>query len=93
MKNIIIFGGGFDPIHNGHMNMAINASKALNAEVFFVPARIAVWKSESIASPEQKIEMVELAIKEAGKEAAVVTKAPEAKTLTYTGSAQKDNML
>ncbi|MCR4911837.1 MAG: nicotinate (nicotinamide) nucleotide adenylyltransferase [Bacilli bacterium] len=68
MKNIIIFGGGFDPIHNGHMNMAINASKALNAEVFFVPARIAVWKSESIASPEQKIEMVELAIKEAGKE-------------------------
>ena len=68
MKNIIIFGGGFDPIHNGHMNMAINASNALNAEVFFVPARISVWKSQSGATAIQKIDMINLAIKDAGKE-------------------------
>ena len=64
MKNIVIFGGGFDPIHNGHMNMAKNASKALDAEVFFVPARISVWKNESGATIEDKIKMIELAIEE-----------------------------
>ena len=60
--NIIIFGGAFDPIHNGHMNMAIKAQKTLNGEVFFVPAPISVWKDSS-APIEDKINMLELAIK------------------------------
>ena len=64
MKNIVIYGGGFDPIHNGHMNMALNASKALNAEVFFVPARVAIWKEKSLVSNEDRVNMVNLAIKE-----------------------------
>lgn len=63
MKNIILFGGAFDPIHNGHINMAEKASKQLQADVFFIPARISVWKEES-APIEDKIAMVELAIKE-----------------------------
>ena len=67
MKNIIIYGGAFDPVHNGHMQMAIKASEALSAEVFFVPARISVWKKES-AKIEDKIAMLELAIKEYDKE-------------------------
>ena len=67
MKNIIIYGGAFDPVHNGHMQMAIKASEALSAEVFFVPARISVWKKES-AKIEDKIAMLELAIKEYEKE-------------------------
>ena len=66
MSNIVIYGGGFDPIHNGHINMALNASKALDAEVFFVPARISVWKEESGASGIQKLEMIDLVIKETG---------------------------
>ena len=67
MKNIIIYGGAFDPVHNGHMQMAIKASEALSAEVFFVPACISVWKNES-AKIEDKIAMLELAIKEYGRE-------------------------
>ena len=61
MKNIVLFGGAFDPIHNGHLNMAKEASNQLDADIFFIPARISVWKQES-APIEDKIKMVELAI-------------------------------
>ena len=63
MKNIVLFGGAFDPIHNGHINMAKEASDQLDADIFFIPARISVWKNES-APIEDKIKMVELAIKD-----------------------------
>ena len=66
MKNIVIYGGGFDPIHNGHLNMALNASKELDAEVFFVPAHVSVWKEKSEVTDEDKVKMVELAIKYSG---------------------------
>ena len=66
MKNIVIYGGGFDPIHNGHLNMALNASKELDAEVFFVPAHVSVWKERSEVTDEDKVKMVELAIKYSG---------------------------
>ena len=62
MKNIVLFGGAFDPIHNGHINMAKQASNQLDADIFFIPARISVWKKES-APIEDKVKMVELAIK------------------------------
>ena len=62
MKNIVLFGGAFDPIHNGHINMALEASTQLDADIFFIPARISIWKSQS-APIEDKMKMVELAIK------------------------------
>ena len=34
----ILFGGAFDPIHEGHIKMARNASKQFDADVIFVPA-------------------------------------------------------
>ena len=61
MKNIVLFGGAFDPIHNGHINMAKEASRQLDADIFFIPARISVWKNDS-APIEDKIKMIELAI-------------------------------
>ncbi|MCR5505473.1 MAG: nicotinate-nucleotide adenylyltransferase [Bacilli bacterium] len=59
--NIIIFGGAFDPIHHGHLNMAQKAQKDLDGEVYFVPAPISVWKDSS-APIEDKINMIKLAI-------------------------------
>ena len=61
--NRVLFGGGFDPIHLGHLNMAEKASKELDADVIFIPAPISIWKKESV-SIEHKIVMVELAIKD-----------------------------
>lgn len=60
---IILFGGAFDPVHYGHMNMAERAADFFDANVIFIPARVAVWKNESI-SPEHKINMLKLAISE-----------------------------
>ena len=53
--NRIIFGGGFDPVHLGHINMALIAKKSLNAEVIFVPAKIAIWKNDSIEAKHNMI--------------------------------------
>lgn len=61
--NRIIFGGAFDPVHNGHINMARKAAKQLGGEVIFVPAPISVWKQSS-APTEDKIAMLKLAIKD-----------------------------
>ena len=67
MRNIIIFGGAFDPIHNTHINMAKKACAFLNnALVYFVPTRTPRWKiSEATAS--QRLKMVELAIQKEKK--------------------------
>lgn len=66
MKNIVLFGGSFDPIHNGHINMALEAQKALGGpnycEIIFIPNRVSVWKDQSI-DPIHKINMISLAIK------------------------------
>ena len=63
MRNIILFGGAFDPIHIGHLLMADTASKELDADVFFIPAKISVWKKTS-APFKDKVELIKLAIKD-----------------------------
>lgn len=60
--NIILFCGAFDPVHNGHINMAKVASETLDAEVIFVPAKNAIWKDSEITI-EDKYQMLSLAIK------------------------------
>ena len=59
-----VFGGTFDPIHNGHLAIAEEARTQLALkEVWFVPTGQPCLKTERVISPcTQRVKMVELAI-------------------------------
>ena len=59
-----LFGGTFDPIHFGHLNLAIELSEKHSLdEVLFCPVFQSPFKKkEPIAAPEQRAEMLSLAI-------------------------------
>ena len=64
-KNIILFGGTFDPVHLGHTAVAKSASEYIKADrVIFIPAKCSPLK---IISPRvsdiDRLEMLYLAIK------------------------------
>lgn len=57
-----LFGGSFDPVHLGHLVVAETAAEALGGRVRFMPARAQPFKRAAhVASPEQRVEMLELA--------------------------------
>ena len=67
MSNIFrtgILGGSFDPVHLGHINLALDArNNAGLHEVVFVPARIQPFKQDrKVTSGEDRIAMLRLAL-------------------------------
>lgn len=64
MKRIGIFGGTFDPVHNGHLIMAENVRDQMHLdEVMFIPSRIPPLKNaENISEPEHRLHMLKLAV-------------------------------
>ena len=64
MKKVILFGGSFDQIHNGHIMIAEAAKKQLKAdEVVIILSRSPRWK-QPYASVEDRLNMIKLAIKD-----------------------------
>ena len=65
---VILFGGSFDPIHNGHLSVAAYAFEHLRADrLFFIPARRSPHKSAGPSADGQaRSEMIRRAI--SGKE-------------------------
>ena len=64
-KNIGFFGGTFDPLHLGHINLAIQLlEKTMLDEILFCPAMISPHKIDkpSLISPEHRLQMIKLAI-------------------------------
>ncbi len=64
-KKIGILGGSFDPVHFGHLNLAVHMLEACGLdEVLFVPASVSPFKENSPpkVSAEHRKEMLLLAI-------------------------------
>jgi len=63
LKTIGIFGGTFDPPHQGHIRLAEQALKRLSLdEVQFLPCANPVHRSQPMASAINRLQMLELAI-------------------------------
>ena len=63
MKNIGLFGGTFDPIHNGHLHIARAFADEIGLDtVVFLPAGDPYHKNPSRACVQDRLIMTELAI-------------------------------
>lgn len=58
-----LFGGSFNPIHNGHINLAVSVKESLDLDrVFLIPSGTAPHKSSAeYAAAEDRLEMCRLA--------------------------------
>lgn len=59
----VIYGGTFDPIHHGHLRLALEIGDRLGVDrVTLVPCHIPPHRGATGASPEQRLRLLELAI-------------------------------
>ena len=65
---VALFGGTFDPVHQGHLELVILAKRTLDLNrVIFIPCSRSPFKNQStIASSEQRLTLLQLAIEELG---------------------------
>lgn len=64
-KGIGIFGGTFDPIHLGHLQLALETYQQLELEkIIFIPCYQSPHKGPTIATGNQRLDMIKLAIHE-----------------------------
>ena len=64
MQKIGIIGGTFNPFHNGHLKMAVEALVELRLdELLIIPSGFSYMKSEEfVASPDHRLKMAKIAV-------------------------------
>ncbi len=67
-KKVILFGGSFDPIHKGHLEVAHAVVEKLSADrLFFIPAHRSPHKIQTPAPGAHRLAMIALAIDDCDK--------------------------
>ena len=86
MKKIAVFGGVFDPVHNGHIKMAEIVDKVLNPDILlFVPSGNPPHKRKRINSCRDRFNMLKIAVtKKFGEKAEVCDYEINESGLSYT---------
>lgn len=63
MDSLLLFGGTFDPIHCGHLEVAKRIQEYFHFDdVLFLPCKSPVLKPQASASAEQRLTMLQLAL-------------------------------
>ena len=61
-KNIVIFGGSFDPVHKGHINIVNSILNTIELEqLIIVPSKMGPWKQRTLTDGYKRLEMLKLA--------------------------------
>lgn len=64
-KSVAIFGGTFDPVHNGHIKIACELKKLLDVdELRLVPSLLPPHRNQPRASEQQRLTMLQLATRD-----------------------------
>lgn len=64
MSRIGLIGGSFDPIHLGHTRIIKEAIQQLSLDqILIIPTKNNPWKNKSVATNEQRVEMIQIAIR------------------------------
>lgn len=62
-RRIAVLGGTFDPFHRGHLAIALQARDLLRAEeTWIIPARLPPHRPPAVASPEDRLAMIEAVV-------------------------------
>lgn len=59
---IVILGGTFDPVHIGHLRVALEASEVLDAPVRLMPAHVPPHRPAPVANAVQRVAMLRAAL-------------------------------
>ena len=61
-EGVAIYGGTFDPIHNGHIRSAIELNKLLGVKVKMIPSYLPPHRSLPSSNSDHRLKMLRLAI-------------------------------
>ena len=63
MNRVLVYGGTFDPVHRGHIESVLGVVQLLgDVNAYLVPCKIPAHRPQPVASPEDRLKMLELAI-------------------------------